>query len=79
MFEQRDTSSTVFDALGVVGGVLNALCLVPQIVQLRRTMDGSGLHKRFFVISLFAFLLEFMYLVSINAWAAWIPMLASVY
>ena len=68
-----------FDVIGLIGGILNALCLIPQLAHMYKTMNASGLHKRYFLISLCGFGFDMIYLVSINAWAAWTPMVITVW
>jgi uncharacterized protein with PQ loop repeat len=75
---EKHKLDVVFDVIGLMGGVLNALCLIPQLAHMFKTRDASGLHKRYFFISLCGFVLDMIYLVSINAWAAWSPMAVTV-
>ena len=74
-----DTLGIFFDVIGLLGGILNALCLIPQLAHMYKTMNASGLHKRYFFISLVGFGFDMMYLVYINAWAAWVPMVITVW
>jgi uncharacterized protein with PQ loop repeat len=78
MFEIKSNVSFAVDIVGVVGGVMNTISLVPQIMHMRKTMDGRGLHKRYFLLSLLGFVFDLVYLVSQGAWAAWIPMIFTV-
>jgi len=79
MLSMSNTNTILFfDIIGVLGGVLNVICLIPQIMRMYKTMEAKGLHKRYFLISLCGFILDFTYLISIGAWAAWIPMILTV-
>ena len=76
---ENDKLVVLFDVIGLMGGILNVVCLIPQIAHMYKTMDATGLHKRYFLLSLCGFSLDMIYLVSINAWAALTPMVLTVW
>ena len=68
-----------FEAIGYIGGVLLAICTLPQIWQMYVTKSAADLQKRFLFLYLAGSILTFVYLVIKDAWATWITMTLEVF
>ncbi len=68
----------LYDSVGYVGGVLLAVCTLPQLLHMYRTKCAADLQKRFIFLYLFGCILTFAYLVMKDAWAAWVTMTVEV-
>jgi uncharacterized protein with PQ loop repeat len=68
-----------FEAIGYLGGILLAICTLPQMWQMYCTKSAADLQKRFLFLYLAGSVLTFVYLVMKDAWAAWITMTLEVF
>ena len=73
-----ENDSQLLDVVGYIGGILLAVCTLPQIWHMYSTQSASDLQKRFLILYLVGCILTFAYLVAKNAWAAWVTMTVEV-
>ena len=66
------------NGIGYLGGVMLAICTLPQIWHMYSTQSAADLQKRFLFLYLAGCILTFIYLILMDAWAAWITMTLEV-
>lgn len=65
-------------ALGYIGGVALSVCLVPQLVVMWRSKSAGDLSLPWIILYASGVMLTSVYLIYINAMAAWIPMVVEL-
>jgi hypothetical protein len=68
----------VYEVLGIIGGILLSICVLPQLWYMYRTKDASSLQKRFLLLILVGDSLTLLYLIEKDAWAAWVNLVIEV-
>ena len=69
---------TAMIALGYIGGAGLSICLVPQLIVMWKTKSAGDLSLPWLILYSFGLVLSAVYLVYIEAMAAWIPMIAEL-
>jgi uncharacterized protein with PQ loop repeat len=67
-----------YEALGILGGILLAVCILPQLLHMYITKNAEDMQKRFLVLNVLGCIFTFVYLYVEDAWAAWITMVVEV-
>jgi hypothetical protein len=76
--DQNDLKLHVYEALGLTGGIILSVCVLPQLWHMYSTKDASSLQKRFLLLILVGDILTLVYLIEQDAWAAWINLVVEV-
>lgn len=66
-------SVTIFETIGLVGGIFHILGMFPQMYHMYQTQNFSGLNLQFFSICILGSLCELVYLIHMDAWPSWVP------
>ncbi len=66
-------SVTIFETIGLIGGIFHVLGMFPQMYHMYQTQNVSGINLQFLSICILGSLCELVYLVHMGAWPSWVP------